>query len=178
MIKSILQAAMYKIAVVAPDIAMALIILLVSFLIAGLTKRAIDRGAERFAGGKKQVIMLGASVARILILILGVITSLGTMGINVSAMVAGLGLSGFALGFALKDVLSNLLSGAMMLIYQPFKSGDRIVVSGCEGEVTEINLRYTVLQGKDREYMIPNSAMFKTLIQLLPKNRSEEPKEA
>jgi len=157
-----------KIRLLAPDIALALVILLISLLAARITRRAVDRVANRFRAGKRQVIILLASTIRILILIFGVITALGTLGVNVSAMVAGLGLSGFALGFALKDALSNLLAGAMILIYQPFQPGDRIVVSGCEGEVDEINLRYTILKGKDRNYLIPNSSLFTTLIQLLP----------
>lgn len=169
MLKSIMDTIVSKTASVAPDIAMALIILLLAFLIARMSQRAICRVADKFEDGKRQVLVLIASVSRIMILIFGVITALGTMGINVSAMVAGLGLSGFALGFALKDALSNLLAGAMMLIYQPFRPGDIIVVSGCQGSVSEINLRYTILKGKDRDYMIPNSAMFTTLIQLLPK---------
>ena len=70
--------------------------------------------------------LLGKAIKNILLLI-GVISALGTIGIDISAMVAGLGLTGFALGFALKDILSNLISGVLILLYEPFKLNDSII---------------------------------------------------
>ncbi len=75
-------------------------------------------------------------------------------------MVAGLGLSGFALGFALKDALSNMLAGILILFYHPYRCGDKIMITGCEGVVTDINLRYTKLDAAEKEYLIPNSTCF------------------
>ena len=57
---------------------------------------------------------------KIAMVVLGIATALGTMGINISALVAGLGLTGFALGFAFRDVLSNLLAGILLLLFRPF----------------------------------------------------------
>ena len=108
------------------------------------------------------------------ILILGLLTGLSTMGVNMGPIIAGLGLGGFALGFALRDALSNLLAGVLTIIYQPFREGDRISVSGCQGTVTEINLRYTVLENETERYMIPNSLTFTQPLKILrPKEESE-----
>jgi small-conductance mechanosensitive channel len=74
--------------------------------------------------------------------------------------VAGLGLTGFALGFALKDTISNLLSGILILLYQPFKIGNTIKVSGYEGDVVSIDLRYTELNSEGNKILIPNSKLF------------------
>ena len=60
--------------------------------------------------------------------------SLGTLGINVSALVAGLGLTGFALGFAFRDALSNVLAGVMILLYHPFHRGDCANITGLSEE--------------------------------------------
>ena len=79
---------------------------------------------------------------------------------DVSALVASLGLTGFALGFALRDALSNVLSGVLVLIYRPFKRGDSIKVTGFEGKVIEIDLRYTSLQMNGSRVLIPNSSLF------------------
>ena len=98
-----------------------------------------------------------ASIVKNIILIIGFITALGTMGINVSAIVAGLGLTGFAFGFAFKDMLSNFISGVMIFIYEPFKLGDRIIVDGKEGRVIDINLRYVTLENEESQILIPNS---------------------
>ncbi|MER3447526.1 MAG: hypothetical protein C4291_12135 [Candidatus Dadabacteria bacterium] len=57
-----------------------------------------------------------------------------------------MGLTGFAIGFALKDILSNFVAGILMLIYHPYRCSDYISVSGLGGTVIEIDLRYTTLQ--------------------------------
>ena len=100
------------------------------------------------------------------LLILAIITILGTLGINVSALVAGLGLTGFALGFALKDIISNLLSGLLILLYRPFVIGDHIKISGFEGKVIEIDLRYTKLEQNGNILLIPNSKLFVQIIKI------------
>jgi small conductance mechanosensitive channel len=79
-------------------------------------------------------------------LLLALISALGTLEINVSALVVSLGLAGFALGFSFKDFLSNLLSGVLILFYQPFTVGSTISGSQLDREVVDINLRYTVLE--------------------------------
>lgn len=63
-----------------------------------------------------------------------------------SALIAGLGLTGFALGFALRDAVSNLIAGVLILLYQPFGLGNKITVGGNSGAVVGINFRYTVLE--------------------------------
>ena len=113
------------------------------------------------------IIRLAGRTASIALLVFGAVTGLGTMGINVSALVAGLGLTGFALGFALKDVLANFMAGVLILLYRPFGLNDRIAVTGLEGTVTEIDLRYTRLQNNGTTYLIPNSVLFTNSITLL-----------
>ena len=100
-----------------------------------------------------------SSIIKNLIVIIGFITALGTIGINVSAIVTGLGLTGFAFGFAFKDMLSSFISGIMIFIYQPFKLGDIILVDGKEGEVVDINLRYVTLKGEKSKMLVPNSLL-------------------
>jgi small-conductance mechanosensitive channel len=90
-------------------------------------------------------------------------------------MVAGLGLVGFALGFALKDLLSNFLSGLLILIYNPFVRGDTINVTGNEGKVVEINLRYTVLQGEEKRILIPNATLFSNPVIVVRKSEESLP---
>jgi small conductance mechanosensitive channel len=125
----------------------------------------INRGVvQRFAIRRKlspDIINLMGQITEVTLIIFGVITALGTLGIDVGAMIASLGLVGFALGFALRDLLSNFLAGLLILMYNPFVRGDSIRVTGHEGTVTEINLRYTVLQnGSDVRVLIPNATLF------------------
>jgi small conductance mechanosensitive channel len=118
-----------------------------------------------------QVVGRTLSVA---IVLFGGITALGTIGINVSALVAGLGLTGFALGFGLKDILANLVSGLLILLYRPFSLNEQISVAGMEGFVTDIDLRYTRLENAGKSYLIPNSIMITNTIGLLSREGKTE----
>jgi len=100
-----------------------------------------------------------ASVARITLWVLGLVTALGTLGVNITGIVAGLGLTGFALGFALKDSIANLLAGVLILLYRPFEVGDHIDVSGFAGKVITVNLRYTELDAGPQCVLVPNSKL-------------------
>ena len=108
-----------------------------------------------------------SSIVKNVILIFGFITSLGTLGINVSAIVAGLGLTGFAFGFAFKDMLSNFISGILIFIYEPFKLGDVIEVEGKTGKVIDINLRYVTMVSEEQRVLIPNSISVSKVISFL-----------
>jgi small conductance mechanosensitive channel len=90
------------------------------------------------------------------VLALGLVVGLGTMGLNVSALVASLGLTGFALGFAPRDAVANLLAGVLILSHRPLEYGDRIAVTGLEGVIVDIDLRYTTLDAGDKRHLVPN----------------------
>ncbi len=138
-----------------------------AFWFAANLARTLLRGIGAKADqGKNDVFNLLGQIAKAVLLITGGITALGTLGVNVTAMVAGLGLTGFALGFALKDALSNLLAGIFLLIYRPFKRGDQVTVADFSGTVISIDLRYTTLQGKEQKILIPNSVLFTNAIVL------------
>lgn len=135
------------------------VIIIVFYLFAKILKRMITRAAKRL-NFDKNITSLLVRTSNITLIIFGLVTALGTLGIDVSALVAGLGLTGFALGFALKDSISNLLSGVLILLYRPFKVGDRIKISGYEGMVMSIDLRYTQLDSEGGKVLIPNAKLF------------------
>ena len=76
-------------------------------------------------------------------------------------------MTGFALGFALKDTISNLISGVLILLYHPFEIGNRIKIGGYEGTVVSIDLRYTELEAEGNKILIPNSKLFTDPITVL-----------
>jgi small-conductance mechanosensitive channel len=111
-----------------------------------------------------------ARAARLTLFAFGVITAAGTVGIDVKALVTGLGLTGFALGFALRDIISNALAGVLILLYHPFHHGDRVEIAGSNGVVTEIDLRYTTLTVDDHtRVLVPNSTLFTNSIRVEPR---------
>tara|TARA_Y100000588_G_C13358285_1_gene545371 strand:- start:7 stop:492 length:486 start_codon:yes stop_codon:yes gene_type:complete len=140
-----------------PEMAMAVLILL-GFIISGrILKKIITK---KITSDNPVIMNLIGQTVKTVFFILGIVSSLGTLGIDVSAMVAGLGLTGFALGFALKDTLSNFISGVLVLIYKPFNINDAIEVDKYSGTVTDINLRYTVINQEGNEVLVPNSFIF------------------
>lgn len=92
--------------------------------------------------------------------ILGIIVGLNNAGINVGALLAGMGIGGIAFAMASKDTIANLFAGFTIFTDHPFKIGDRIKTSEFDGYVTEIGLRTTrvkTLHG--RVVIIPNEMM-------------------
>jgi small-conductance mechanosensitive channel len=133
--------------------------LLILFLV---LSRAAHFGVLRILGHTRAhgpIAELLASIARITLLVLGLVTALGTLGVNITGIVAGLGLTGFALGFALKDSISNVLAGVLIILYRPFDIGDRIDVGGLAGAVIKIDLRYTELDSEKERVLVPNSKL-------------------
>jgi len=127
---------------------------ILSRLLDGLLKRVLQRHHL-----SQDLAQLVTQVASIALLVFGAVTALGTVGIDTAALVAGLGLTGFALGFALKDVISNFLAGFLILLYEPVGRGDQSKVLENAGRVVEINLRYTVLETPERRILIPNATL-------------------
>ncbi len=99
------------------------------------------------------------------ILALGFFVALDTLGFEPTTVAAGIGLTGVVLGFALRDVLSNFVSGLLLLFLRPFEIGDQIVVGELEGSVERIELRATRLRAYDgRVMLVPNAEVFTSRI--------------
>ncbi len=159
-------------------------------IVTGLVVVLIFWIAARFVGGliaragnirrvNADAVGILASAVRWTLITIGLVTGLGTVGVDISALVAGLGLTGLALGIALKDVVSNVIAGILILIYKPFQRHDKIQVTALEGVVTQIDLRYTTLELPDRRILIPNANLFTNSIIVyrnvpLPRDGEEE----
>lgn len=135
-----------------------------AWLIAGIVSRALTRFMESRHHNKAITVLLANTVNYSLIFI-GLISALSTFGIDVRSLITGLGLTGFAVGFALKDTLANAISGIFILLYRPFKIGNHIKIATSksvydEGIVKMIDLRYTTLENQDGKVLIPNSLLF------------------
>ena len=95
--------------------------------------------------------------------VLGFIIAVNALGFDPQALATGLGLSSLALGFALKDILSNFVSGLLILVMRPFELGDEIVVGDTEGSVEGIDLRATQIRTYDGRIVLVHNAELFTL---------------
>lgn len=92
---------------------------------------------------------------------IGIIVAIDAFGIDPQTLVAGLGLTGIALGFALRDIISNFVSGILILTLRPFSIGDQIIIGDSEGSVERIELRATQIRTYDgRRVLVPNAEVF------------------
>ena len=140
----------------APNLVLSIIVLFISWILARVLKSLI----MKIFNNKNSNNNIGKVLSNILkniVVIMGFVTALGTLGVNVSAIVAGLGLTGFAFGFAFKDMLSNFISGIIIFIYEPFKIGDSVEIEKKVGKVIDINLRYVTLESDTGNILVPNS---------------------
>ncbi|HHJ64058.1 MAG TPA: mechanosensitive ion channel [Aquifex aeolicus] len=147
-----------------PKILTAGAVLGATFLLAGFLRGRVMRLGEGTEANRLRVLNLLGHALYVGTVLLGALTALGVLGVNITALVAGLGLTGFAVGFALRDIISNLLAGMLIILYSPFRIGDTIKVGAFEGKVVEVNLRYTVVEREGEKILIPNSTMFTNII--------------
>ena len=144
-----------------PNIALAIILVLVAALIAAGIGRLIRSRLEG-RGRRDLGRMIGSLVKWALILgafLLGLTIVLPTL--RPGDLVAGLGIGSVAIGFAFKDILQNWLSGLLILLRQPFEIGDQIVIGGYEGTVERIETRSTIIKTYDgQRAVIPNGEVY------------------
>lgn len=94
---------------------------------------------------------------RLLLWLVGIATALSGVGIEVSAVLAGLGIGGMAIALASQDTVANVFGGVLVLLQRPFKAGERIEVAGINGWVQAIGLRNTAVRNwYGRTVLIPN----------------------
>lgn len=143
-----------------PSILFAFVIFLAGLILARLARNAVQRGFQRRATQKQTADLITRLVYYSLV-ILVVIAALQQAGVNLTAFLAGMGIVGFTIGFALQDVSKNFVSGILLTIQQPFQLGDTIQVGEFIGKVSAISLRATEMYTLDgRLVVIPNADIF------------------
>ncbi|RME90554.1 MAG: mechanosensitive ion channel family protein [Anaerolineae bacterium] len=146
-----------------PNLLTAVLILVASIWLARLLGNALIRVLKR-RNADPEVTLLLAQITRWGIIAAGVITALQRF-FDVTAFLAGLGIMGFTIGFALQDIMQNFVAGTILLIQQPFNVGDAIEVAGYGGTVLAINLRTTEMRTWDgRVVIIPNAEVLSNVI--------------
>lgn len=140
----------------------ATLVLAVFWGLAGLSKKLMQLVMQRRAvdiGQLREDTIITLTYA--LVIGLGVVAALSALGISLVPMLAGLGIAGVIIGFALQDSLANLASGWMILLVRPFDTDDHIQVAGDEGIVKRMNLVATTIAGFDNTmHIVPNSRIW------------------
>ncbi|BFM12988.1 mechanosensitive ion channel family protein [Simiduia litorea] len=105
------------------------------------------------------------NLCRRMILLVGILLGLSQLGFSLAPILAGLGVAGFIIGFALQDTLGNFASGLMILIYRPYDVNDLIEAAGVQGRVQRMNLvSTTILTIDNQTLVIPNNKIWGDVI--------------
>ena len=100
-----------------------------------------------------------------LLILAGLLLALSNLGVQIGPVLAGLGIMGFVVGFALQDTLSNFASGMMILIYRPYDVGDKIKSAGVKGKVSQMNLvSTTIYTSENHQLTVPNKKIWGDII--------------
>jgi small-conductance mechanosensitive channel len=138
-------------------IAMALAIALLGMWLARLLARGLDRGMGR--AGLDQILRdFLRNIAYAVGLVVVFVAALDALGVPTTSMLAVLGAAGLAIGLALKDSLSNIASGVMLIVLRPFRAGDAVQIAGQEGIVERVGIFQTQLRAyQNHDIVLPNS---------------------
>ncbi|GAB3052290.1 mechanosensitive ion channel family protein [Stenotrophomonas tumulicola] len=135
----------------------AIVVLLVGIWIARRLSNVLPRATARVGLDP----MLGSFMRNVVYaaaLVIVAVLAIATLGVPISPLLAVLGTAGLAVGLALKDSLSNIASGVMLVTLRPFRVGDVVTVAGQTGTVREVRIFQTVLTGADNQHTtIPNT---------------------
>jgi len=143
-----------------PKYVLAIITLTIGFIIIKLFNKYLSRLFAKIDYDQTLETFAQKTISIFLWLIL-IIIILSNLGFNVTGFVAGLGILGFIIGFATKDILSNLAAGIFILIKRPFKVGETVVVSKIKGTVKEMSISACIIVTDDKEYVtIPNAKIW------------------
>jgi small-conductance mechanosensitive channel len=135
----------------------ATVLLLLSFWVAGSASNFFDRRLATFSDLTPSIQVLLGKLIRIGLMALGVVLALSSVGIDLSALALFSGAVGVGVGFGLQKIVSNLVSGIILLADKSIKPGDVISVGEHFGWVGTMGARYTSVDTRDgREYLIPN----------------------
>ena len=134
----------------------ALIIIVAGFLVARWLGSLTDRRLRKRTM-EPPMRMLLVRLVRVVVLIMAALVALDRLGFQIAPLVAGLGVAGIGVGFALQGVLSNIVAGLTIIFTKPFRVGEYIKVAGVEGAVAHIDLPSTVLTHADlSRVIVPN----------------------
>jgi len=119
--------------------------------------RVLETRLERLSELTPAMQVLTSKLVRFALIILAVVLALGSVGIDLTALAVFSGAVGVGIGLGLQKVVSNLVSGVILLLDRSIKPGDVIEMEGTYGWITSLNARYVSLAARDRkELLIPN----------------------
>ncbi|MCF8024573.1 MAG: mechanosensitive ion channel [Desulfobacteraceae bacterium] len=142
-----------------PDLVGAILLILLFWVLNKVIAKIYASSMEKTKVAPEVRSLLGRFI-KYCVIVIGALTVADQLGINITSLVAGVGIAGLALSFAAQDTIANLISGVALIIDRPFAQDDWISIGDLHAKVTEIRLRSTVLTTFDNEtVVVPNKQL-------------------
>ena len=147
-------------------IVLVLLILWIFRRLSKIARRLVHRGLVASKAPVSQLLQQSfQAAAGGAVMMVGILIALSQLGIDLAPLLAGLGIAGFIVGFALQDTLGNFASGVMILFYRPFDVGDAVEAGGVTGTVRQMNLvSTTILTWDNQKLVVPNKKIWGEVI--------------
>ena len=142
----------------------ALAILAVGWILASWAAIAVGKASERSGRVSPTLVPLFKKVTRLSLLAVVILASLQQAGIETSGLFAMIGAAGLAIGLALKDTVSDLAAGVVLLVLRPFDVGEAVDIGGTGGAVADIGLFQTKLISFEGVPIVLNNSSVRTAI--------------
>jgi small conductance mechanosensitive channel len=151
-----------------------LLIIYLAVRLSRLVEMGINRGLDTSRVQISHLLRrMIVSTGRNLTIMIGILIALSQIGISLGPLLAGLGIAGFIIGFAMQDALSNFASGMLILFYRPFDVGDTVEAGGVRGTVRSMSLVNTTIMTFDNQALvIPNNLIWSTVIKNVTAQRT------
>lgn len=147
------------------NVAMAAVILVVGFMVAGALGRSVRKIAEKNPRMDKTLASFFSSIVRWGVIAVVLIAVLTRFGVETTSLVAALGALTLAIGLALQGTLGNVAAGVMIVFFRPYSIGQYVDIAGVAGTVKDITLFYTELNTPDNvQIIIPNGQAWDNVI--------------
>jgi small conductance mechanosensitive channel len=143
-----------------PNILAALVIFVATIYLANLISRMLQRYMEKRQADPGWIVLTVLTI-RLGILLMGTVATLRQVNFELTGFLAGLGIMGFTIGFALQDISRNIIAGMLLLVQKPFEIGDFVKIEEFTGRVLSVDMRSTELMTPDgNNVLIPNGNVF------------------
>lgn len=145
-----------------PGLISATIVIFLTRYVVQITEKIVDETGKRLVKSTSLQILF-VKTAKIGVWILGILVTciLAFPSAELGHIIGTLGISSVAIGFAFQDIFKNFLAGIILLIEEPFRIGDEVIIDGYQGVVMHISIRTTQIRTYNGEkVLLPNSTVF------------------
>lgn len=150
-----------------PYIIIGIVVFFIFWLFAKIFKFFVRKALFNRSYTRQNLVLVLNRVGSTFIQFFGILIALVIIipGFSPAQLISALGIGSVAIGFAFKDIFQNLLSGILILLSEPFRIGDDIIVNNMEGTVEDIQVRATFLRSPDgRRIVIPNATVYTSAV--------------